>query len=262
MSTVDIRERALSAHAWEIQALLSGRKTTTRRLFFGIAHENPKYGPGYSRAFWSFEGDFDSDGWPLAPFRKTGCLARLPCPYGEVGERLWVREAYKTSDYACSDEPQEDDHTCSSHCKQRYVYYAATPRVGLRPEPDGAKITYLDESSPLTEWYTSDWLTGARMPRWASRLLLEVTHVRVERLHDVTEEGARAEGLEPDRSCISDEQPIINGDGRSKGSDPYTFSLACRWDEANGDRALWSVNPFVWVVSHKRIALARPKGSS
>ena len=97
------------------------------------------------------------------------------------------------------------------------------------------------------------WTPSIHIPRALSRIDLEVTAVRVERLHEITEDDARAEGVHPEKTkLISDEQPIIAGDGRTKGSHPHTFAFACLWDDINNERASWMSNPWVWVVSFER----------
>jgi hypothetical protein len=91
------------------------------------------------------------------------------------------------------------------------------------------------------------------MPRWASRLVLEVTGVRVERLCDISEADAQAEGVAPFFEVykgMGQEQTISTGERAADA--PHRASFACLWDEINGDRALWKSNPWVWVVEFKR----------
>jgi hypothetical protein len=98
------------------------------------------------------------------------------------------------------------------------------------------------------------WKPSIFMPRWASRIDLEVTGVRVERLQEITEDDARAEGVSLfDRKYmhIGPDQRLTTGEIWRDA--PYRASFAVLWDEINGDRALWESNPWVWVVSFKRV---------
>lgn len=102
------------------------------------------------------------------------------------------------------------------------------------------------------------WRPSIFMPRWASRLTLEVTDVRVERLQDITEEDARAEGIRPFPFRPDDGFPVCYGyaveDLKTNLFDPTAVRAYDRlWDSINLKRAPWDSNPWVWVVSFKRI---------
>lgn len=125
------------------------------------------------------------------------------CPYGapphrgQPGDRLWVREAF------------------TINAMNRAVY---------RAEWDGAESRGMGWKSPI------------HMPRWAARILLTVTGVRVERLHEITSDDMRAEGLRPD----SEASLLWRENLRDK--------WVARWDAINGKRAPWASDPWVWVV--------------
>lgn len=94
------------------------------------------------------------------------------------------------------------------------------------------------------------WHRGTYMPNWAVRLRPEVLRVRLERLHDITEDGAQAEGVRP----FFEQYPKFGRDQRITSGElardaPYRASFAVRWDELNGDRALWITNPWVWAIT-------------
>jgi hypothetical protein len=93
---------------------------------------------------------------------------------------------------------------------------------------------------------TGPWTPAIHMPRWASRITLEITEVRVQRLHDISEDDARAEGLAL--------EPLIL-DGHAVGC----FSRL--WDEINGARAAWDSNPSVWAVSFLRVPIVAQDGA-
>lgn len=143
-----------------------------------------------------------------------GPLWSLPSPYGVPGDRLWVREAFIVG--------HEDGHggwsvLCPSGHTERdgRVFYRAT----------------FDEPDP-NEHGAMPWRPSIHMPRWTSRLLLEVTDVRVERLQDISAADCEAEG----------------------GFSPVSFADA--WEAINGKRAPWASNPWVWVISFSRVEAA------
>jgi hypothetical protein len=89
------------------------------------------------------------------------------------------------------------------------------------------------------------------MPRWACRIMLDVTDVRIEPLREITEEDARAEGVETGKMMPA----LINGErGQAMIFDPRK-AFAVLWDQINGKKAPFASNPFVWVVSFKRVEM-------
>lgn len=141
------------------------------------------------------------------------------CPYGRPGDRLWVKEAFALSVIDPDggdpeDEPENWD-----------VIYRADPE-----QPGGG---WTDGEGNAIE---APWKCDRDMPRWASRILLEVLSVRAERLQEISENDARAEGL-----TLSDFDP----------SSPV-FRYACLWDDIYG-RGNWNANPWVWVIEFKRL---------
>jgi hypothetical protein len=135
------------------------------------------------------------------------------CPYGVPGDRLWVRETWGEGGMTKPGDPAS---------------YAAD-------WPDAGAIR--------------KWRPSIHMPRWASRIDLEVTAVRVERLQAITEEDARAEGAA--------HRIARGGDlsGALEGETPIQHVAHFRdlWDSINGERTPWASNPWVWVVSFKRV---------
>ena len=141
-----------------------------------------------------------------------------PLPYGKPGDRLWVRESF-------------------NHDGNHYIYAADLNDAGVQ------------------KW-AAKWKPSIHMPRSASRILLEITGVRVERLQDISEEDAIAEGISrvPFRPC--DGWPIC--DGYMVGKDDGVTGLAAKastaykklWESINGPGS-WDLNPWVWVVELK-----------
>lgn len=213
MST--ITDRPILFNGPMVRAILEGRKTVTRRPVKATkAHADGfmmlDHGKGW-RPYNAF-GDFASD--------HEGMEYPIACPYGKLGDRLWVRETCFINDYREACVPEQERADCEIH-------YRA----------DG--IPDFEGEEELIRWRPS-----IHMPRWASRILLEVTDVRVERLQDITEEQALAEGIKKH----SDGGYHVE-DGKHFSDSPVE-SFACLWSSVGGD---WDANPWVWCVSFKRI---------
>ena len=216
-----------------VRTILNDEKTQTRRVVKGIFSADTVYfksplfavGPKGPCTIYL---PYDADG------RLTG--QGIECPYGVPGDRLWVRE----SGYVWK------DHTPSSAL---FFHYAASPGMAMDNRPDvREKPTYirtgldLDANHLRTAGFKS--VPSIHMPRWASRLMLEVVSMRVERLNEISEAGAIAEGVKP---FIP-----VPGDG-----EPETAKQAFErlWDSINGERAgcAWADAPWVWVVDFRRV---------
>ena len=146
-----------------------------------------------------------------------GCkkFCKVPHP---VGSRIWVKETWRTVN---------DPATCIGDALE--IDYRA----------DG--ITRIMDKVGKSRWRPS-----IHMPRWASRINLDVTEVRLERLQDISEEDAKAEGvtLGEDRSWAFKEAGLKY--------EPHRFAYELLWDEINGPGS-WDQNPWVWVYTFKRI---------
>lgn len=203
-----------------VRAILDGRKTVTRRL----VSPRPPAVPDVVRISGSDYGIFSDSRALPSEFRVSGpvwavrqLMGREPewkCPYGAAGTRLWVRETWGLWDTQPSDGPE-----------RARVFYRAT---------DGDRHELRHQL----------WRPSIFMPRWASRLTLEVVGVHIERLQEITEEGALAEGVE---SITLEDVPRP-----AAWSCRHDFSRL--WDAINGKRAPWEENPFVWVVDFRREA--------
>jgi hypothetical protein len=132
------------------------------------------------------------------------------CPYGVPGDRLWVRETWGR-------------------------YNVAPPGV-----------LYRADEAPRPCGDPERWRPSIFMRRADSRITLEVTAVRVERLNSISEEDARAEG-----ASWSPNQSEQYPDGLAL--QPANAAFRCMWDSINGKRASWASNPFVWVVEFRRV---------
>lgn len=225
-----------------VRALLAGRKTQTRRVVKWKPHE-----PGYNLTFSGMSvghhcTGVPSSGWVLYSRGLGGCWNErtkpLHCPYGQPGDRLWVRENGW-------ERPERTPHQMREGADtwERFYYDA---EVGEADHEQFKAWGFKRRPS-------------IHMPRWACRLELEVSAVRVERLHAISEGDAIAEGIR----IIGDEYENFPNDGPNK----YTIDLGgyhynqptarqcyCGlWTTINGE-ASWNANPWVWVVEFARVA--------
>lgn len=167
-----------------VRAILEGRKTMTRRVM------KPQPGPAVI--------------YPSSSYARK-------CPYGQVGGRLWVREAWSGLDEFDALKPSEIPRGAP-------IWYCASLRIG--PE-------FMRGMGKLR--------SSIFMPRWASRITLEITDIRVERLQEITLEDCWDEG-------VSDEPAYER---------PAAYSRL--WDTLNGKKHPWASNPWVWVIEFKRV---------
>jgi hypothetical protein len=218
------KERPILFSAPMARAILAGTKTQTRHII--------KPQPDITEE-WIEKNDQWSAGLTLSQMVDAAWqsgFVDVRCPYGEPGDRLWVRETW------CLDDPEYAPQTPPTPRPMkgnRFAWYAAT-------EPD---VEGEDNKSP--------WKPSIHMPRWASRLLLEVVSVRVDRLQEITEKDAIAEGIakhtEPPRLRGWWAGP--EGNGYLSAKDAYR----ALWDSINGKRSPWADSPWVWVVEFKKI---------
>jgi hypothetical protein len=157
--------------------------------------------------------------WPRntdPEFTKKAYQHAILCPYGQPGDRLWVRETWK---------PMND------------LKGGGIPRWGITcGEGCTWKEGCPDQSGP--------WKPSIFMPRWASRITLEIMDIRVERLQEITEEDALKEGCE--REMVAD------GSSWGAGLIDAVENFEKLWDSINGKKYPWSSNPWVWVISFRR----------
>jgi hypothetical protein len=214
------RERPILFSAPMVRALLEGRKTQTRRPVTRLCSFGPitEFGASTTRGYdWHFRNKRML--WnDISTARLMEC-----CPYGKPGDRLWVRETFGVPPW--SKEPGD-------------VAY----RADLTDDMSERAVRRLAGNS------TAPWTPSIHMPRWASRITLEVTGVRVQRLQDISEEDARAEGVTPSTAACS-----CDGQCARRHRDAY----ALLWDSINGAGA-WAANPWVWCVSFRRLASLDP----
>lgn len=214
-----MKERPILMSGPMVRAILAGTKTQTRRVV-ELPHMNP-LGEWQPTRFGGPDGGRLRDGSTIPEqggiwHTRTG--DHLLCHYGQPGDRLWVREAW-AAPHAL------DVHAPSFMPPTTRVHYAAS-------EDRGGLL----------------WRPSIHMPRWASRITLEVTGVLVERLQSITVADCISEGI----SFSAPLDGYHTEDGRHfHGADPRA-SYASLWTHLNGPRS-WDANPWVWVVHFRRI---------
>lgn len=228
-------ERPIIFQGAMVRALLAGTKTQTRRPIVSrrkaapcfVIYDREGMGPW---PYYSEDGErgfyFDRAGYDV---QET-----IPCPYGQPGDRLWVRETFYCD-----------------HC----FYPDGTPDSGQWREVDGKRVPIpLDEKrDDMLEsmYYRADgepefeapegpipWRPGIHMPRWVSRILLEVTEVHVEPLQEISVADCIAEGIP------------LGGPENPDGIERKEYRAL--WESINGAGS-WDENPWVWVVQFRRI---------
>ncbi len=199
-----------------VRAIGDDSKRRTRR----IVKPQPEL---YARS----DEKFSNYHWSSRAAQSMVDLGEMRCmgPYGWKRDRLWVRETWRT------------------HGGREYEYQ----------KDRNAVIYAADSFAPERRPNGERWRPSIFMPRWASRYTLEIEDVRVERLHDITEEEAMLEGVRPFLETYDKFSPDQKIDGDRVDEKPYRTAFVCLWDEINGDRALFSSNPWVWVIAFRRI---------
>lgn len=217
----EVKERPILFNGEMVRAILDGCKVQTRRVIkpqppAWARFENPT-GDGVT---WTDRNE-DTDDLQFWPDYDKPII----CPYGVPGDRLWVRETFET-------DPSEGDIT-----------YLA----------DGEVYRFLCKASDVffDRHRKGKRFPSIHMPRWASRITLEIVSVCVERVRDISEEDAKAEGIQ-----LLDAGWGI--EGIATRCQCPTVAFANLWDLINESRGFgWDANPWVWVVSFKRIESQR-----
>lgn len=222
-------ERPLLMSAPMVRAILAGTKSQTRRLvtvpWKGSSRTLP-YEPWYIESDGKLRvqdeyGDFHTmdDRWS---------------PYGVPGDRLWVRETWYDDNALREREPPPT-------APDEFIEYRASHDCS----------SWEAECPCRDEYGRSSWRPSIFMPRWASRITLEVTEVRVQRLQDISREDAIAEGMPHEWQRLNSD---LDGYVVDCKPDPYA-EFALFWDSINGQRegASWADNPWVWAIGFKRI---------
>ncbi|EDW0107083.1 hypothetical protein S969_004522 [Salmonella enterica subsp. salamae serovar 6,7:z:1,5] len=193
-----------------VRAILDGRKTQTRRVL-GTYQDAVKFCPEWDvngKQIFIVLGEKDHTG-------MNPVITAIPCPFGQPGDRIWVRETFRVHSRAT------DVAT---------LVYRASVRNSWTEQTHRVPVAVCNKPATPEKWTPS-----IHMPRWASRITLEITDVRVERLNSITESDAEAEGV------------TDTGFG-----DLLVDGFRYLWKSIYGDDS-WQANPWVWVIEFKRV---------
>lgn len=229
------KERPILFSGPMVKAILEGKKTQTRRVV-KLRH---KFWKGLSLDGALFDPGF-GDGAYLKVKGRDDTYHRLYCPHGNVGDRLWVRETFTCFTHGLPEYPDECDHIHGAAARAKY-----SDPTGIYSVEELAVVYKADGDSEPDRWEP-----GIHMPRWASRLLLEITAIRVERLNDISRHDAIAEGGPPSHRSID---RISAQFGYPDFSRSWFGQL---WESINGEGS-WKENPWVWVVEFKVLEVSR-----
>ena len=241
-----------------VRAILDGRKTVTRRVV--------KFSDGFCRAE-HISGPEDAygveftDDHASAMFLVAGDMgytAPVKCPYGQPGGLIWVRETHRR--WCPEEEPRGYNWR---------VRYAADGALSVTGTIWDEGPQYMNPSDTGLDVEPSKWRPSIHMPRWASRLNLRLTDVRVERVQDITQDDVFAEGVQlpvhPESGRllldISSRYAPVNylplrfgGRYEWSASDVAVAHFASIWDRINSARGYpWANNPWVWVLGFEVI---------
>ncbi|KRA06210.1 hypothetical protein [Pseudomonas sp. Root569] len=238
-----VKERPILFSAPMVRAILEGRKTVTRRA----VNSKPRLTDGSDFAWKGHLFGCGSDDRETARNFSKHC-----CPYGQSGDRLWVRETWAA-------DAQVDAVAPRDLSQGEPIQYPADGAV----RQTGCSMIAPGKGRP-----------SIHMPRWASRILLEITDVRVERLQDISEDQAKAEGCfftDYGQACFHGGRGIRDAteceypaskhqqrpgwmwnktNSQEQCLDSARNAFGNLWNSVGGD---WGANPWVWVVEFKRV---------
>ncbi|HIE7702231.1 TPA: hypothetical protein ACXPJ8_003920 [Salmonella enterica] len=205
-------ERGMIFNAEMVNAILSGRKMQTRRVL-ATDQDAVKFCPEWDvngKQIFIVLGEKDHTG-------MNPVITAIPCHFGQPGDRIWVRETFRVHSRAT------DVAT---------LVYRASVRNSWTEQTHRVPVAVCNKPATPEKWTPS-----IHMPRWASRITLEITDVRVERLNSISDSDASKEGC-----CIAD----------MESGDCLSDVFARLWTSIYGDDS-WQANPWVWVIEFKRV---------
>lgn len=252
------KERPILFSAPMVTAILAKLKTQTRRTVKGYLITGPN--PPNDSTFDVYGGD----GWAGAFGSDGRGNATQLCPFGVPGDHLWVRETWRPHSWRednpimiefSADGGRMEDRSGKFEAANYEEWYegiciSATDECATALESghpgllhDGESYSWSENHSPLK------WRPSIYMPRWASRITLEITGIRVERVQDISEADATAEGI------TKDEAREYVYTGHSPSDEAFAAAYGDLWNRINGKRegCAWKDNPWVWVVEFKRL---------
>lgn len=249
-----MRERPILFAAPMVRAILGGKKTVARWLVnpqpgpppSGQLRHEPRHSAPYFDSYCSeMKTDANPRGmsnrwcWWTADDRPDP-LSEIRCPYGAPGDRLWVRETWQAWNCVSPESDEWDPITREVRHGESWAEW-----VELRGKPD--TIEYRADGKSCGPWTPS-----IHMPRWASRIDLEVVSVRVERLHAIDGDDVVREGIDPTPHRCHCEACGMTSTLCTATQSSLVDEFAGLWRSINGADS-WRANPYVWRVEFKRV---------
>nr|ELR5041429.1 hypothetical protein [Providencia stuartii]ELR5082485.1 hypothetical protein [Providencia stuartii] len=209
-----MKERGIMFNAEMVRAILDGRKTQTRRIIKSVPATHSFHGWVMSSTCAKDEGKAC---WAIGDSPLLKNPVRLNCPLGKIGDRLWVRETFG----------KRVVRDAAGGTGEFFTYRASKPDAVYCTCASGTDI-------PIK------WKPAIHMPRHASRITLEITDVRVERLQEASDNDFKAEGYPFERELTG-------------GSTDAFCWFRNLWDSISKPECNFESNPWVWVIEFKRV---------
>lgn len=218
-----VRGREILFRDEMVRAILAGKKSQTRRVIKPQPSESWMANTDWSRYYKNGKKHL----WIAHPEIAT---REIKCKYAPR-DHVWVREAWRV-------EERKSDLV-----------------DGVRYRADDAFLRIENTWTAAEQWVVANdngrhgtkWRPSIFMPRWASRITLEITDIRVERLQAISEQDAKAEGVPNNHAChwLDDDPGYMH--------DVYRRNFVRVWDEINGEKYPWASDPYVWAISFRRV---------
>ncbi|HEJ7022435.1 TPA: hypothetical protein SMF52_003713 [Serratia marcescens] len=221
-----MKERPVIFNSEMVRAILNGRKTQTRRVINPQPTLSERTGFNWKGAAYGIGSTYRDTVRNFANCFKT-------CPFGQVGDRLWVRETFAVLGNEDGCPIDWNGNLIKGDEKQAARIYKAS----CWQEPGNYGLWSIPDRETQ---YEGTWRPSIHMPRWASRIMLEITAVRVERLNDISEEDAKAEGVKAG-VCPGHEHMM------------HQVAFSELWQSIYGEES-WRANPWVWVIEFKQVS--------
>jgi hypothetical protein len=202
-----MKEKPILFSTEMVQAILAGRKTQTRRVAKISSQMAPK------------DIQYLDNALPRFQFKAGYMSWQIECPYGKVGDILWVRETWARA-IGSEQVTTSEKATAVEISPDRFIVFKAESKEETHPEHP--------------EWGKKRWKPSIHMPKDAARIWLRIKDVRVERLQDISNEDIREEGA------------------AEFGCTTHRLNWKMLWERINGSES-WNANPWVWVIEFQRI---------
>lgn len=237
-----MKDRPIPFNGAMVQAVLAGTKAQTRRAKALEYFSRPENDPD---GWWCARV---SDGVAYMVYKQSPHERAVQCPYGQPGDRLWVREPWRST-------AELDKHSGSQIADLCLDAGYSVPWAPVQYEADGARCDWKHTGTPPHDGppRPGRYRHARFMPRWACRLVLKITGVRVERLNEISESDAQAEGCAPAWLDVDDNETV-----HAHQQPTFRRGFARLWREINGPSS-WDANPWVWVVEFRRLQPGGPR---